>query len=493
MPKYRVQYFTKTVKGKTYRHPWIGFRQRNQNGTPTFVAVASLVGIPDEVVAQIDLSLQGRGDAGFVQFLDSECIGSSWAAWSIAERLGIWQALCALDEPFRQIVTAMVLDRVVADLPSSKLDLWERLKTDKAVLTRLASPIVQEATLHDFYSSLEKLRSVQEAIEQQLHQRRGAVDRIFLYDITSSYFEGLSCPLSDYGYNRDGKKGKKQIVIGLLTDERGMPISAEVFQGNTTDQTTVLGQIRKVQARFGAKQIVFVGDRGMLTASNREKLTDEEFDDVRYISALPRAELAEVLERCAKPVADDLFTRREMFEICDDGQRVVFNYNPLRAMEDRETRERLDGWFAIVSDLPIDDHTSKELVERYKSLKHVESAFRTMKTTDLFIRPIRHWNPERVKGHVFLCMLSYMIIFEARQCFAEFLAPVKKEDKDDETTRQSLQRAWATLNTIKIGKLNIDGKVVEQLSPVSQAAKKLLAAAGAKLNQAAKRQLGLAD
>ena len=563
MPKFRIQFFKKTVKGVVYRHPWLGYRQRNKNGTPTFVAVTSLNGLPEDVVLKMDAALRAQDGApqGEVTFLDSECVGAPLAAWSIANDLGIWTSLEILDEPFRQIITVMVLDRVVADLPSSKVDLWDRLKTDKTVLAKLTSPEVLEATLHEFYTALEHLHEAQEQIEMQLFKRRDKVDRIYLYDITSSYFEGKCCTLSDYGYNRDGKKGKKQIVIGLLTDSLGMPISAKVFQGNTTDQSTVLDQIREIKTKLLAPEIVFVGDRGMLTSANRADLTEKEFADVCYISALPRAELEEIIEERSSPVENDLFTQKKMFEMHDEGRRVVFKHNPVRESDDSQTRDRLlaktlekldklkvqvasgklklraaiakrlhrwhnqwnmgkfikpdydtgkfdytideeklakarrlDGWYAIVSNLADDDHTSAELVERYKSLKHVESAFRAIKTTDLFLRPIRHWNPERVKGHVFLCVLAYIIRYEARKRFEEFLAPVERSEDDDgkmEVVRQSLRRAWATLDTIKIGTLSIGGTVIRQLNPINQPAKKLLTAAGAKMDQPTKARLGI--
>lgn len=558
MPKYRVQYFTKKANGKTYRHPWLGYRQRNKNGTPTFVAVVSLVRMPDEVVEALDRSLKsGGGEAGEVLFLDSENIGAAWVAWRIGERLGILEALSRLEEPYRRMVTVMVLDRVLADRPSSKLDLWERMKTDKAVLGKVAC-LPEGRPLAEWYTALDKLLAAQSAMELELFERRnGSAERIFLYDITSSYFEGEHCPIADYGYNRDGKKGKKQIVIGLLTDHGGMPVSVEVFQGNTSDKTTVLDQVRKARDRFGVKELVFVGDRGMLTSSNRVALTADEFAGIRYVSALPRAELAELVEERATPIEDDLFTRKELFEMAVDGKRTVFKHNPLRMTEDGETRirllektaeklaalkrsvtagklknpdviakrlyrwlnnwnvgkffttsydegrfdyaldeekvemaQRFDGWFAVVSDLPPGDHTSAELVERYKSLKHVESAFRAMKTTDLFLRPIRHWNPNRVRGHVFLCMLSYMITLEARRLFTDFLAPVRKSE-DDEIFRQSLARLWATLNTVKTGKLSIAGKETVQVSPITNEVRALLKTADAAIGKEAKERFGV--
>jgi len=380
---------------------------------------------------------------------------------------------------------------------------------------------------------------------------------MYLYDITSSYFEGNNCELAKFGYNRDGKKGKKQIVIGLLTDSCGRPLGIEVFEGNTSDQTTVMDKIDEMREDFGINEMIFIGDRGMVTRARREDLEGKEYEAVKYISALKRKEFFNFLEDQNHPLQLTLFDRKNLIEVSHNGIRYVLSFNPDKELEDREVRKKLiqktqeklemlqrnvingrlkkeqvigkklyrwlnnwnmerffntsyeegkfyfskkeekikeyeaiDGFYVITSDVIEESLNTKELRERYKSLIQVEQAFRTMKTTDLFMRPIRHWNPNRVKGHVFLCMLSYLIIWKARQLFSEFISstPIDEEVKQDEC--HSLRIIWERLNKdVKIGKIRNQGKIEEQLKPIQQKTKKILTLANATLTKKRRRQL----
>jgi transposase len=136
---------------------------------------------------------------------------------------------------------------------------------------------------NDLYESLTWLCQHQEQIERRLFAARRAQRKpeLFLYDVTSSYLEGDGNALGAYGYNRDGKKGKKQIVIGLLCDEEGTPVSTEVFRGNTQDPKTFGAQVHKASQRFGCERVTFVGDRGMIKSGQIEELSQAGF---RYIA-----------------------------------------------------------------------------------------------------------------------------------------------------------------------------------------------------------------
>lgn len=129
------------------------------------------------------------------------------------------------------------------------------------------------------YKNLKWLSENQSEIENKLFKKRNEKStNIFLYDVTSSYLEGTENELADWGYNRDGKKGKKQIVIGLLCDENGIPMSTQVFKGNTHDTSTFMDQIIKAKNRFNCKKVIFVGDRGMIKSSQIEDLEKHGFN-----------------------------------------------------------------------------------------------------------------------------------------------------------------------------------------------------------------------
>ena len=120
------------------------------------------------------------------------------------------------------------------------------------------------------------------------------IPHFYLYDVTSSYFEGQQNELADYGYNRDGKKSKKQIVIGLMTDGEGWPIAIEVFRGNTSDLQTVENQIKKMAGRFSIQEVTLVGDRGMIKHAQIDPL---EAADFRYITAITKPQIESMIKQ----------------------------------------------------------------------------------------------------------------------------------------------------------------------------------------------------
>ena len=185
------------------------------------------------------------------------------------------------------------------------------------------------------YENLDWLAGAQAAIEDRLFAQRTKTKPVslFLYDVTSSYLEGTHNALAAFGYNRDGKKGKLQIVIGLLCDEDGHPVSIEVFPGNTQDPHTFAAQINKVKARFGVTEITFVGDRGMIKGQQIEDLAQQGF---HYITAITKPQIEKLLRTGTFQM--DLFDQELAEVLADEGIRYVLRRNPVRAQEVRDTR-----------------------------------------------------------------------------------------------------------------------------------------------------------
>ncbi len=180
----------------------------------------------------------------------------------------------------------------------------------------------------------------QEVIEKKLAARHLQKDGLTLYDLTSSYFEGVSCPLARLGYNRDGKKAKLQVNYGLLTNERGIPVSVSVFEGNTGDPKTLLPQVEKVQERFGIEQFVMVGDRGMLTQTQIDEL--REMDGIDWITALRPEPIRKLINDGVLQMG--LFDERNLFEVTHPdfpSERLVACRNPELAERRRQKRRAL--------------------------------------------------------------------------------------------------------------------------------------------------------
>lgn len=543
--KMRVAYAKSRYKDTVYTTPLVVTSYRDENGVARNKTLASLAKLPDFIVKLIEKALQ-RGDDSVleeyvhiqdVHYLSSMTVGPVYVVWSLLKQLGIYGLLFAsLSIQQARAILAIIIERVISSKPMSVMAL-QRLFSQEPLAYLLGA--TRSPALNTWYAALAQLEEKRESILQALYQRNHSPGDLYLYDITSSYFEGDSCPLGEYGYNRDGKKGKKQVVIGVICDGEGCPIWVDVFKGNTADQTTVKQQLHALKNTLGVKSFVFVGDRGMVTHARIEELEKEGWwESFRYITALTRREMVRLIEEDKNPLQLELFDHQNLVELEHEGTRYVLCHNPHRMEQDREIRERLlakteakllslchrvekgqvkkkeviarrlhrwinrwgmerfftvhydegvfsysrndeeikrysrlDGCYVIRSNSETWRQTTAELVDRYKDLKYVEQAFRTMKTTDIQTRPIRHFNEPQVRGHIFACFLAYRVIWELRQRWE----PVLERDPDTQRCEAgSLAEIWRSLGSITIGKLEIKEKITYQLSQINRYAQRLL-------------------
>ena len=234
----------------------------------------------------------------------------------------------------RDLVVGMIAERLLH--PASKLAVTRNWHT-----TTLAQELgVEQAGEDELYEALDWLLRRQEKIERKLARRHLVEGGRALYDVSSSYYEGSHCPLAKFGYNRDGKKGKPIIVYGVLADERGCPVSVQVYPGNTGDPSTVPDQVEKIRESYGLSRIVLVGDRGMLTQTQIEKL--KEHPGLGWISTLKSSAIRALVNQGA--IQMSLFDETNLAEIASPdypGERLVVCYNPLLADERGHKREDL--------------------------------------------------------------------------------------------------------------------------------------------------------
>ena len=239
----------------------------------------------------------------------------------------------------RDLCVAMIAARLIA--PSSKLALTRGLSADTAESTLGELLGVDDADEDACYAAMDWLLERQGAVEAALAKRHLAEGTLVLYDVTSTYFEGRTCPLAKLGHSRDGKKDKLQIVIGLLTNGDGCPVAVEVFDGNTGDPKTLGAQVRTLRERFGLARIILVGDRGMITEARiREELSG--VDGLDWITALRAPAIAALVDGGSLQLS--LFDARDLAEISDPsypGERLVVCKNPLLAEERGRKRREL--------------------------------------------------------------------------------------------------------------------------------------------------------
>jgi hypothetical protein len=328
---------TKRVyKGKTYVTHLLR-RSIRKGKTVTHETLGNLSHLPDHLIDLIKRSLKGETfvpAAEAFRITRSRPHGHVEAVLTMIRTLGLEGLLAAKPSRRRDLVVAMIAERVL--FPSSKL-----ANTRNWLDTTLAEELgVADATEDQLYDAMDWLLSRQRAIENRLAQRHLTEGAVVLYDVTSSYYEGRTCPLARYGHDRDGKTGRPIIVYGVLTDAEGRPIAVEVYPGNTGDPTTVPDQVEKLTKRFGLSRVVLVGDRGMLTQTQVDSI--KQHPGLGWISALRSGSIRRLL-------ADGHLDRTDLegvrlAEITAPefpGERLVACYNPLLAEQRRRKREEL--------------------------------------------------------------------------------------------------------------------------------------------------------
>ena len=426
--------------------------------------------------------------------------GAVAAALGTARKIGLDRLIGPDGDRCRDLVLALAVSRILD--PGSKLAAARALSPETAASSLGVELGLGPVDEDELYRALDWLAVRQAAIETALARRHLSAGTLVLYDVTSSYMEGRCCPLAQFGYNRDGKKGTLQIVYGLLCAPDGCPVAIEVFEGSTGDPATLGAQVAKLKQRFGLDHVVLVGDRGMITQARiTEDIKPAGLD---WITALRAPAIRGLLEGGAFQMS--LFDDRAMAAITSPdfpGERLILCRNHALAAERARKREdllqaterdlariaaavrrkrqplagtaeigmavgavigkhnmakhfaleiadatfafarktaaiaaeaALDGLYAVRTSLPATALDDSATVRSYKSLALVEHAIRSMKTVDLHVRPVYHWLPDRVRAHVFLCMLGYYLEWHMRQRLAPMLY-----DDDDKQAAEALR------------------------------------------------------
>lgn len=462
-----------------------------------------------------------KGSPQALQIGDSKEYGASAALLALAHELGLDRAVYSRREAWVDDVLAMIVGRVV--YAGSKLALSNQWKnTALWELCGVVGPVDVDAHC---YAPMDRLLARQKAIEKTLAAKHLKEGRLVLYDITSSYFEGeyAESEIVLFGYNRDGKRGHEQMVVALVCNEEGCPVGVEVFPGNTQDASTVPDKIARIRQEYGVQDILFVGDRGMVTQASAEKV--QGMDGLNLISALTHRQIVELLDR--KVITPELFDERRILEVIDPldmRRRYALCRNPLSAQRETATRQRLldltragldrivhakrrstagkigsrvgrvlqqykmgkfvswevkdgrllwhvnqervaaelllDGCYVICTDVKTEAMTAEELVAAYKKLRFVETAFRNLKTVQLEMRPVFHKTDDRIRAHVFLCVLAYYLQWHMRQR----LQPLFDGNGEGKSRQWTFENVVQRLMAIRRDKVSLAGVAFSQIT-----------------------------
>jgi transposase len=472
------------------------------------------------------------------QTVSSKEYGASYAILELARQLDLDRLLYSRPEPWVRDCLAMIVGRVV--YAGSKLALSNQWKnTALWELCGTAGPIdVEVHCYHPMDRLLERQAAIQKALAKK-HLRNG---HAVLYDITSTYFEGAytESDIVLFGYNRDGKKGHEQIVLGLLCDARGCPVGVEVYPGNTQDAQTVVAKIGELRREYGLSEVTFVGDRGMITQTNAETLNKVE--GLHTISALTHPQMVALLER--KVIQFELFDEQNIVEVSDPKEpekRYCLCRNPQTQARETATRKRLleltragldklvgrkrrtsveklsaqvgkildrykmgkfvqwkvragrlkyewkeaaitqeqlfDGCYIVHTTVSAQKLTTSEVVSSYKSLTLVEQAFRTLKMVALEIRPTYHKTDDRIRSHVFLCVLAYYVQWHMEQR----LEPLFAQDGQGKHRQWTVENVIERLAAIRRQRVQVKGIEFNQVTQPDEEQQQILDLLGIKM------------
>ena len=514
----RRQHKEKVYETVLLRHSY------REDGKVKNETLANLSYLPANTIELVRESLAGKAHVIAGEGFDIERSlphGHVAALFAMAHKLDLAKVL-GPSCPERDLALSLVIAR--AAKPGSKLA-TTRWWAD----TTLGADLVPGGTSTDeVYAAMDWLLARQGTIEASLARRHLSEGSMVLYDLSSSWMEGTHCPLALRGYSRDHKSGKAQIEYGLLTDAEGRPVSVEVFPGNTADPTAFISAVEAVRTRFGLKQVVMVGDRGMITSARIEALRS--LGGISWITCLRAPAIRALAEQGALQLT--LFDETNLAEITHPdypGERLVACRNPALAKERARKRTELldateaelatialsvqsgrlkladkigvrvgrhinrykmakhfeivigddslsfsrrqaeidaeaclDGVYVIRTSVDAERLDAPGTVTAYKGLSVIERDFRSLKAIDLDLRPIFHFTEDRVRAHVFICMLAAYLVWHLRKAWAPLCFTDEEPPGRDDPVAPAVRSAGARSKDAR--KLTATGDTVHNLS-----------------------------
>ena len=506
------------------------------HGKTKHETIGRVTGIELQKLKLIQATLQGKVVLkDEFEIIGSKEHGATHTLLEIAKQTGLDRMIYSRSsEQWVRDALAMIVGRAV--YAGSKLALT-RVGADSTLWEQAGAGNVEIDVNTHCYDAMDRLLSRKGAIQKALAKQHLNDNFVVLYDITSSYLEGeyVSSEIADFGYNRDKKRGKKQIVIGLICSREGCPVAVEVLRGNTSDSSTVIDKIRALKNEYGVEDAIFVGDRGMLKQCKLDEIASDKNLTVRTITAITRAGISSLCEQ--ENVQMSLFDKDRIVEVMlpdEPGIRYGLCSNPIQAERSRKTRtaliertgkmlaeiavpkrkttdgklgirvgkilnkykagkyfiteikdgnlsfsvnddivaeaEAYDGLYVIRTDVKPEHMTIEEAVDHYKSLGKVEQAFRSLKSPQLEIRPIYHKTDERIDAHVFVCMLSYYLIWQMKKR----LTPLFDEDGVGVSKKYTLASVIERLKSIRQEKVNFQGIITFSITKPDDEQQKIL-------------------
>ncbi len=483
-----------------------------ENGKTKKRTVANLSSLPDETVEAVRAALKGEvvpaalaisEPEKTLEIINARQHGHVAAIIAMIKKSGLLHVIDRKASRQRDIVVAMIADRLLHG--DSKLATARHCQNETAATTLGEQLSLQDLDEHECYLAMDWLLERQESMQKKLAKKHLADGGPVLFDLSSSYFEGHTCPLAKHGYSRDKRGDLPQVNYGMYCNADGVPIGVEVLSGNESDRVAFPKAVERVRNDFGRKNVIFVGDRGMICGKAIDDYLRGE-EGAQWITALNSTSIAKLQRQ--GDIQLSFFDQRDLASITHPDypdERLIVCRNPLLADERARKREALlaatekllakvkakvdrkrkplrgkseigievgkdvnakkvakhfrieidddrfeyfrdeekidaeaslDGLYVIRSNVEPSQMSDERIVAHYKNLALVERAFRSLKSIDIRVRPINHRLADRVRSHIFICMLAYYIEYQMRLALAPLM--FVDEEKSSAETRNSV-------------------------------------------------------
>ena len=508
----------KTQGGKTYHSTLIreSYREDGKVKNRTISNISKLDPKHIEQIRGILSGKKGEFNLSDLELGASYEYGGSTALRELATQIGLDKAICSTKTQWREDILAMIIGRVLYQ--GSKLSLVNQYK-DTVLWEQAGHELgVKPDVKKNCYAPMDELKKRKNRIDVKFAKKHLTGGCVILYDMTNTWLEGeySDSNIVTYGKAKGGKRGYKQVSLGLITNAEGCPIAVEIFKGSTSDQSTVLDQIKNISKKYGITNAIFTGDRGMLTQKRVDEIRKTDF---KIITALNHKELRNLVDK--ESLQLDLFDQTNITEVVDSEDtelRYMLCKNDNEMAKERSTRRaminkvkellttkaavtrkrdhqkvaasvgrifgkyriekffvwnvddrggltwstkddvinkeaELDGCYVIKTDAEKKDLSKQEVVDCYRGLQQVEQAFKNMKTVMLELRPIYHKSDERIESHIFMVMLSYYLQWHAMQK----LKPLFEADEKGQDKRWTFKGVVERLKSIRKTECLING------------------------------------
>jgi len=489
-----VEEIKKKSNGKKYS-TYLIRESFKKDGKVKHRKIANITKLPIELISFIKKFLRDKsGNFTYEEIEDGATYeyGASAALLALAQDIGLDKTIYSKKTKWRENALAMIIGRIIYQ--GSKLSLVNTYK-DTFLWKLCGHELSERPNVNtDCYLTMDMLLERKSKIEKKLAKQHLSDGQMILYDMTNTWLEGKydNSEIASYGKSKGGKKGYKIIALGLITDKRGCPVSVEIFKGSTSDQTTVFSEVEKLSEKYNLHEVIFTGDRGMLTP---KKIAEVNQKGYKTITAVTHSHIKKLVSKGNIKV--EMFkskTIKEVKDLEDNKVRYILCKSENTMRDERATRKgmiktvteklsekakvkrkrdksktsasigrifekykieklynwevdddgklswslkkdvveseaKLDGCYIIRTETSAEKLSKEDAVLGYRSLQKVEQAFKNMKTVALELRPIYHKTDDRLRAHIFLVMLAYYLQWHALQRLQSLFDSDEKNDK----------------------------------------------------------------